>query len=243
MTVLDLIMQSFQIVGSYGIGESANASDSQLGLQLLNNLIDGFNTARINLYTTLFYQPSLTPTVQSYQIGPGAANFPTGFSVIQIQSCSCVIPGTQARKDVSLINSTQWAAIGERNLTGVFPDKLYCDYAYPISNLNFHPIPSGAITLDMYLWSILQQFTNLTQVLQLRPGYTEALVYGLAVKAYAPFGLTPDPTVLQLAATYKQNMQQLNASSGLATALSSSTTLNMPTEGIPPPPQQGPPNQ
>lgn len=233
-TVLDLITASLNLIGSLGTGETPNADDASVAFFALNQMLDGWNVDRLNLLNPIRLQPNLTASRQSYQIGPAATDFPTSNPIIQIQSASNIIGGTTARKDISLINSVQFAAIGELGITGVFPDKLYCDYSFPISTMYFHPIPSTSNQIDLFVWQILAAFTSYTQIVNLRPGYEEALEYNLGVKLFPKFGLTPDQITLQLAAQYKQNMRSLNAQA-LGTALGQSTTLNTPAEGLPTP--------
>ena len=124
MTVLDIIVAAESLIGSLGVGETPNSDDAAVGFFELNNLIDELNTSRLNLFTTLYYSPALTPTVAQYSIGPGASNFSTSFSVVQIQTAACIIPGTSGRKDIALINAAQYASIGEKNIQAIFPDKL-----------------------------------------------------------------------------------------------------------------------
>ncbi len=210
-TVLDLITSALQLIGSLATGETPNADDASTVFFALQAMIDGWNSDRLSLMSVLYLNPTLSPNKQSYTIGPSATDFPNATPLIQLQTVSCIIGGTTARKDVSLLNSVQWASLGEKGLTGTFPDKVYCDYTYPISTLWFHPIPSAGITLDLYAWQILPPFTGYTQVINfLRPGYEEALLYNLALKIYPLFGLSPDNLVVQLAGQYKQNMRALN---------------------------------
>lgn len=208
-TVLDLITFAMQLIGSLQTGEVPSADDAQLGMTALNAMLDGWNTERLNLYTISVFSGNLLNAQQVYAMGPAAADFNT-LSPILIQTASVIIPATTVREKVRLVSSEEWAQLTERGLTGYMPDKLYCDYLFPIANLYVHPIPNHTIALELYLWSILAQFVNLTDAVAFRPGYLEALQYNLALKLAPIYGYQLDPQTAALAGTYKQRMQQLN---------------------------------
>ena len=209
ITVLDVITMAMQLIGSLQTGEVPSADDAQVGMNSLNAMLDGWNTERLNLYTISVYSGNLGNNQQSYAIGPSAADFNT-LSPVLIQTASVIIPTTTVREPMKLLSSEQWAGLTEKGLTGFMPDKLYCDYMFPIANLNVHPIPNHTIALELYLWSILAQFVNLTDAVNFRPGYLEALQYNLALKLAPIFGYQLDQQTALLASTYKSRMQQLN---------------------------------
>lgn len=211
-TVLDVITKAMQIIGALSIGQSPSSDDATLGLNDLNAMLDGWNSERLNLYTVATFTGNLTNAKQSYAMGPAATDFNTN-SPILIQTASVIIPGSTVRRAVTILSATEFANLTEKGLTGFLPDKLYCDYQFPIANLLVHPIPNQTIALELYLWSVLAQFVNLTDAVSLRPAYLEAIQYNLAVKLAPQFGLAQDQTNVQLAGTYKQEMQRLNAMS------------------------------
>lgn len=213
MTVLDVITRAMQLIGTLSVGETPSADDAAVGLANLNELLDGWNTELLNLYTTTVFSGNLINAQQSYAMGPSAADFNTT-TPIMIKTAHVIIPTSTARVPVSILSAVEWADLTEKGLTGFLPDKLYCDYAFPIANLNVHPIPNQTIALELYLWSILAQFVAVTDSVSFRPGYLEALQYNLAVKLGPQFGYQPDQVTLGLAGTYKQRMQQLNTMAG-----------------------------
>lgn len=240
-TVLDIITRALQVTGSLATLETPSADDAQLGLQTLNEMIDGWNSQRLNLFTVGYQQYPLQPAQQTYQVGPGGVDFNYP-SIVLIQTASVIVPGTSARMELDLLSSVEWAALREKYLIGVFPQRLYCDYNWPISLLNLHPVPSGSITLELYLWSILPAFSTISDPVNFRPGYVEALEYNLALKLAPIYGMQVDQITIALAQTYKQQMQSLNAQF-LAGALGPASVPTMPSEGVPQPVAQGPQGQ
>lgn len=213
-TVNDLIIRAMQIIGALSTGQTPSSDDANVCFLNLNEMLDGWNTERLNLYVPLPFSGNLLNAQQSYEIGPAAADFVTTNPVALIQTAATIFPATSVRNPVAILNSEEWARLTEKSLTGYLPDKMWCDYANPIANILVHPIPNHTIALELYLWTILAQFTALTDAVTFRPGYYEALAYNLAVKIAPQFGLAQDGTNVQLAGTYKQRMQDLNRLAG-----------------------------
>jgi hypothetical protein len=213
-TVNDLIVRAMQIIGALSTGQTPSSDDAQVCFTNLNEMLDGWNTERLNLYVPLPFSGNLLNTQQSYAIGPSAADFPTTNSVALIQTAATIFPATSVRTPMAILNSEEWARLSEKGLTGYLPDKMWCDYGNPIANILVHPIPNHTIAIELYLWTILAQFIALTDTVAFRPGYFEAMAYNLALKIAPQFGLAQDGTNVQLAGTYKQRMQDLNKLAG-----------------------------
>lgn len=215
MVVNDVIITAMQIIGALSTGQSPSADDQQVVFSNLNALLDGWNTERLNLYVPLPFTGNLVTNQQSYQIGPAAADFPTTNSVALIQTAALIeVTGQTGRSPITILNSEEWSELREKGLTGYFPERLWCDYGYPISNILVHPIPNRAVAIELYLWTILTQFVSVFDTFSFRPGYLEAIQYNLAVKIAPQFGLAQDQTNVQLAVTYKQRIQDLNKLAG-----------------------------
>lgn len=133
---------------------------------------------------------------------------------IKIESGSILL--NSLRQPLELITSKQWADIREKALSGILPRVLYNDNAYPLANVNFHPIPSGTPQVELYLWQQLQAVATIATTLVLPPGYSKALRYNLAVDLSAEFGKKPDEVVVAIAQQSKQALAVLNASNNEA---------------------------
>ena len=233
-TVNDLIIRAMQIIGALSTGQTPSSDDANVCFLNLNEMIDGWNTERLNLYVPSSFSGNLVNAQQSYAIGPAAADFPTTNSLILIQTAALVtVTGQTIRTPIAILNSEEWARLTEKGLTGYQPDKMWCDYAFPISNMLFHPIPNRAVAIELYIWNILAQFVNLTDTVSFRPGYYEALAYNLALKIAPQFGLAQDQTNVQLATTYKARMQDLNRQAGFPVPPMQQAELSQATPGAP----------
>lgn len=232
MLVSDIITTAMEIIGALSIGQTPSSDDSTLVFNNLNAMLDGWNAERLNLYTSQPFTGNLTNGVQNYTMGPGGGYNRT--APIMIETASVIIPGSTVRRPVSVLNAEQWANLTEKGLTGFLPDKLYCDYLWPISNIAVHPIPNQTIVIELYLRYILAQFVTTGDTVSFPPGYVEALQYNLAVKIAPQFGLAQDPTNLQLAASYKQKMQQYNTLTGFPVPPMQQAALPQQQAGSPP---------
>jgi hypothetical protein len=238
-TFLDLANAAGEEIGSLGIGELFNADEIALCMNEWNRMVAEWSTARELLWTVGTATYNLSANKQSYQIGPGATDFNTARPVL-IQSAAAIMPGTTIRIGLDLAASQAWAALREKGLTGILPDLLYCDYGMPIALLNFHPVPSAPITVELYAFSVMQQIVNVTDVLNFPPGYENALKYNLAVKICSSFGMPLQQQTVQQAISGKAAIAEINANLYRG-ALGTANIAPLPTEGAPMPPQQPPP--
>lgn len=233
MTALDLFTAALRVTGSLGTGEVPSADDAAVVMEAFNLMLDQMATERTNLYTDTLEVFPLVATQPEYLIGPGAANFNTTRPVL-IKNANIIIPGTSGRRPMSILGSEAFMSLGERLLSGVFPDKLYCNYASPIAKIYVHPVPSGVISLELMSWAQLTQVVGLTDILNFPPGYLEELKYNLALKIAPEFGMPPDQMVIAQAVADKGSIRQINAQL-MATELSQTTSFSAPTAGNPPP--------
>lgn len=233
-TVLDIITDALIDIGSLSQGETANASEAEYCRRKLNDLLDRSNADRLSIfnvgqkaYTLVFSGKS------AYQIGVGAADFADPRPTL-IQNARLILAGIG--HPLELLNAAQWSAIAERGLIGNLPMKLYCDYGYPIANLNLWPIPSCASNtqLEIFTWTPIAQFASINDTVSFPPAYIDYLKYGLAVKIAPSFGVPMDQmqAIIQIAAGAKQAVQNLNAQF-LETARGQASTGEAPTIGAP----------
>lgn len=240
-TFLDLATDAATEIGSLGLGEVLSADDAFLIMREFNRLTQEWSTERTDIFNVGSSILNLTANKQSYTIGPGASDFNVPRPVL-IQTATAIVNGTTARMSIDLLSSVPFAAIREKGLTGVFPDKLFCDYANPIATLNFHPIPSSPIQIEIYAWQVLQQIVGLTDILNFPPGYENALKYNLAVKICSSFGMPLNPMTVQQAAFGKAAIQKINVQL-YGGALGTSGIMPLPSEGAPTPAAPGAPQQ
>ncbi len=232
-TVNDEINRVMVLIGSLAPGESVSPDEATDVFNTLNEMLDEWNTERLNIPSVDISLFNLAANQQTYEIGPGGADFNVARPSL-IQTASIVL--NSLRHPLDLITSQQWAALRERALTGILPQKLYYDAEFPIAHLNFWPRPSGTPQVELTTWDILEQFVALTDTFSFPPGYAKAIRYNLAVNIAPEFGRTlpadgPN-SIPAIAIASKAAIRQLNAQP-LMGQVSEATRGDIPEEGIP----------
>jgi hypothetical protein len=161
MNVQDLINQSLTLAKRLGAGRGAGQSESNVVLQLLNNMLDSWSTKRLTVYNVAAASYSVTAGTDAYTIGPGgtwSATRPTAIESANI--VTTVSSGNvQAKFPVKLIGQKEWANLETFGDTSVIPKLLYYDQAYPLGTVNIFPTPSQNVNLELYTWTPFTQFT------------------------------------------------------------------------------------
>lgn len=185
-TATVVIAQALRRIGVLRAGQLASVSQNNDGLIALNDMLDNWSTERTNIFNVATASFPLITTQQSYTIG-AAGNFNTGRPV-RIERAGILLTNPNGsgflRQPLQLLSEREWDAISIKIETSPVPEKLYYDYAFPLGNLNFLPIPtwgSGtAPKVELSTWTVLTQFPDLTTSETFPNGYEQAIVYGLA---------------------------------------------------------------
>jgi hypothetical protein len=130
----------------------------------------------------------------------------------RIEDC-CFIRYSSYDLALELLNFQAYAAVVAKTTASNLPSYLFADMQYPLVNLTFWPVPtSAAAVAHIFSWKQLQQFTALTDVLALPPGYEEMIAFNLAVRWACPeFGQKVEPEVAAFAIRSIQNLKRINA--------------------------------
>lgn len=230
MTALDLISGAMRLFGALAQGETPNADEQATGLAALNDLLEEWSTDRLNLFTVGAATHPCTVDRASYTIGPSADwNAPRP---VAIQSASILQADTGLRFPLAPLSSLEFGALRDPALVGQMPERYYCDYADPIATLNLYPAPHLAHQVELWSWSPLPAFPDLTTPVAFPRGYAKALRFALAVNLAPEYGAPPDANVVAIAVGARDAIRAINAEL-LAGPL--------PAASLPPLPQGGQP--
>lgn len=216
-TLLDLITEVLRDIGELGVGETPSPEDAAYCMGKANEFLDSCSTERLNIYTLEQIQLRLLTAKQTFTIGPGAGDFNRA-RPIKIEGAVILIPmavtSDLMSSPMEIVGEARWRAISDLSATTNAPELLYPDYASPIMNLNFYPAPKVlmATYAQLTAWVALQQFAALTDVFSMPTGYRAFFVQNLKIVIMMAYGHAVDQVTADLAATYKQRVQQLNAS-------------------------------
>lgn len=211
-TAISLITRSMRLAGSIGKGEVPDADESADGLTALQSMLASMSIERMTVYYIVEETLTLGSTA-TYTMGPSGdlnTTRPT-----RIEDCCFIRYGGASGYDLQLqmLNFEAYAAVVAKSTQSNLPNYLFVDMQNPLVNLTFWPIPTGgAAVAHIFSWKQLQQFTALTDVLALPPGYEEMITFNLAVRWAGPeFGQVVPDDVRQVAKDSMANIKRINA--------------------------------
>lgn len=182
-------------------------------MTVLNQMMASWNANRWLVYG-LEDVAFVSTGAESYTIGTGAdfnvprpdrieAAFMRQLESGGIYSVDYPISIIQSRENYNRIAVKTLASFGQA---------VFYDAAYPVGNLYFWPLPQASLyELHVSVKVPLQQFTGLTQVINLPPDYQDAIMWNLAFRLRPFYGMVPDPTITGLATGSLENIRVSNA--------------------------------
>lgn len=185
-TALDIINGAFNLLGTYDPSEQLTAADSQLGLTVLNDLLDSWSNESLTCYATQETSWTLVPGKQVYTIGPsGDINAIRPLRIIDTPGSAYIQDVNGNNYPVRVVTRDQWNQIGNRSpstVTSNFPDTLFYDPQFPLGRINLNPTPSASYTAFVDTYLQLTDFVTLASAVSLPPGYNRALKGNLAIE-------------------------------------------------------------
>lgn len=223
ITVGDLIKLALKDSGVVGIGQSPSAEDSNDAFTRLNYMVAQWNRKRWFIYNLITM--SLTSTgAKSYSLGPtGDFNVFTRPDKIDSAYFTQLNTGNlPVDYPLRIIDAQEdYNNITLKTLT-TFPEYLFYNTGWPLGSIYTWPIiQSGLYELNISFKDQIQQFTGLSQVINLPPEYAGALHYNLCTRLRPAYQMPPDPSIVGLAKDSLNVLRNANAQIPL---------LNMPKE-------------
>lgn len=211
----DIIKSALRLIGVYASGESLDAAMAQDALVVAQQLVDSWNSERLQLFTIQIYEFTPLANQQTYTVGLGGdvniARPP------RIESISVVTQvGSTQPLELSLgssLSDKDWQEIPVKNITSSFPQRFYDDGAFPLRSISFWPIANTGVHYRFYNWSQLVAFADLSATdYTFPPAYLRALRYNLAVELATEFSGNPAlyPAVEKIAFRSKAKIKAMN---------------------------------
>lgn len=219
-TAQDVITDALQMLGVYDPNMPLSDADAQLGLSVLNDMMDSWSNESLACYAVLEQSGVLVPGQQSYTIGPGGHfDMTRPLRILDGPVSAYVQDGNGNNYPMEVVTRDKWNLFGNRSdvVTSDFPDVMFYDPQFPLGIINVMPFPTIGYTMfwDSYLQ--LSEFANLTSAIDLPPGYKLAMGTNLAValKPYFADG-NLDPIVAARAMESKGNIKRTNIRPSIA---------------------------
>ena len=216
--VSDVIYTGYRIAGILtDAGVTENPEELTDGFNALIAMLDDWNSQRLMVYTINQLTFNFVAGQQTYQLGPGAAdwNFPR---VPRIEQASVIItnsPTLPLEQALAPLTVQQWQRIPVKNTQSSIPQAYYYDAQFPIANFSLYPIPSNDESVNqirLYVWNLFQNFQSVSQQIAFPPSYLLAIQYNLALELAARFPLRQklSPWSVQRAAQAIRNIKSQN---------------------------------
>lgn len=208
VSAADIVRLALKDAGVLGVGQTANAEDTNDVFDTLNMLLAQWSIKRWLIYHLLDMSVVSTGAM-SYTIGPGG-DIDTGTmqrpdrledGCFYRQLITASSPN-QIDYPLGILESREdYSRIGLKQLSTI-PQYIFYDVTYPLGTLYPWPVPS-AIKYEIHvaIKDTLAQFSNLADNINLPNQYYAALRYNLGATIRPLYQMPPDPTLTALALT------------------------------------------
>lgn len=224
-TAADIVRLALKDAGVLGVGQTANAEDTNDTFDTLNLMIGQWNVKRWLIYHLLDLHVVSTGAV-SYTVGPGGDFLDDSNTSTNVQRPDRLEDGCFYRQLVtasspnkidyplSILQSREdYSRIGLKQLSTI-PQYVFYD-ATNVNGLGVvypWPVPQSTIyEIHIAVKDQLSQFANLATTINLPAPYLAALRYNLGVTIKPLYQMQPDPTLTALAMTSLNVIKNSNA--------------------------------
>lgn len=201
LSATDFIKSALRLVGALRSGldlQNDELNDCKL---VLNSMLDSLSIEKTQIPATAIISKDqdgdpfmLVGGQQAYKIGNVTKN--EDFLITRpsrIERVSIVYSASQSTPDeipMDMYDDVQWQGIANKSSSSLLPQGCYVDAStavFPDMVASFWPVPTQANPVILYVWQLLQQFSDLTTPFLFPPGYAKMLRFNLAVDLAAEF--------------------------------------------------------
>lgn len=209
-TPVELINLALKQVGVLGVGQTASAEDTADSFKLLNMMLAQWSVKRNVVYQIVDISCSATGA-QTYTVGAGGDfNTPRPAKLFGAYCRQFNAPGMPVDYPLDLLQSiTDYSRISTKTI-GSMPSAVWYDPQMPLGVLHTWPVASAGYEIHILSLTPLAKFATPYDDITLPEVYEEALMYNLAGRLYALYGLQPNPVVIALASASLATVRQSN---------------------------------
>lgn len=217
MNATQIAEEAFAIINVFIPGEAVPAADLNFAVRSLNRLVNSWGPQPSMAMFTDRYRLDLVadqggPT-NPYLVGtgPGEFNIPRPATQAMVAGANLVLtnPDPEVRIPLTILTTSAYDALAVPDLSGQ-PAAVYYNPSWRSSVASAEsgafclwPVPSTATNdLELFVLTQTASFDDLTTVYLLHDGYSEALIYNLALRLAGPYGhpmSEDDKTIARLA--------------------------------------------
>jgi hypothetical protein len=193
-TCLDIIRRALRLLGVLATGETPDEPLAKDAKEQLNWLIQSWTNEKLLTYYVKNELFNITAGTGTYTIGPDPSQdfnttLPTKISSAFVRDVSS---GYANDYKLDIIPNARYQEIFQKGILTTYPRWLLFVRTYPYGTITLWPVPNKACQLSISQWSQFTQFTSLTDVVCLPPGFKKTLGYALAMELAPEYGISPD---------------------------------------------------
>lgn len=205
-TALSMITRAMRLTGNVASGATLDPSEAADGLDALNTMLDSWSTQNMFVYVLSQDTIALTANLASYTIGPTGST--VGVRPVEVD-VSTYFTLSGVSYPLKSLTTAQYNTIPVKTQTGI-PQGIWYNTTFPNGTITLYPVPSQAMTLQLWSSKVLQSFPTLTTDVLLPPGYKRAIELSLA-EEYAPEFLTEASRSLTIkASSARRSIKRVN---------------------------------
>jgi hypothetical protein len=190
--------QALTKLGVISANETMSASDADLALTSINNLIDEWKAHSLFLYYQLRVNWNLIPGTGTYTIGAsGLAGVNTPRPVyLDLVSFVDTTQSPPLEMYMSRLTDQAWDAIALKTLTSNLPTSYWYNSTYPLAELKLWPVPTQASLQGvLYYRAYIEEITSLDTDFTAPPAWRRMIIANLALELAPAFSRKPSESL------------------------------------------------
>lgn len=190
LTVSNIIKSSMRKIGVLAAGEALPASEGQDALEAFRMMIDSWALEHLLIPVVKVVTHTLDGNYSNYTIGIYPSPAPDPLPVNHIETArpeqvlsAFIRDGHQTDYPIEMMGINTHAEIS-RKTNSSRPSRMYIRKGWPLNTIILDSLPYDNETLHLELLQPLSEVlpaSELTEVINLPPGYKKVLVYNLAI--------------------------------------------------------------
>lgn len=176
-TVLELIRAALNTTNVLFDGEDPDANTAKAALFQLNSMLDTWTADSLAVYAERNDLFTLVPGQAIYTVGStGDWVMPRPVEIVAAQTRI----SSTIEYPLQIVSNDEYNAIRVKGLTNSIQYVMGVQYSYPNAVVSFYPTPSTNNPVRITSRIHFASLSNMTEIVDLPPGYQEAIVYNLA---------------------------------------------------------------
>lgn len=181
-TALDMIQDSFELLGVYGPGDTISDADIERARSVLSDMLDVWSNESLTCYRIVTQTFTLVVGQSTYTVGPnGQIDGIRPLRVIESPGGAYLLDTNNNRYLMTVLDELSWNLQTTAVANSDLPDLLWYDPQFPLGVINVWPTPAMSYTCSFLSYQQLGDPGALSAPFNLPPGYKRAITTNLAV--------------------------------------------------------------